>query len=65
MRIGFLLLTAYFGGAIATEITHGGFIAPIAILTIVWIAAYLRKPEIFKGERRNAKRNTWQPKVAA
>ncbi len=64
MRIGFLLLTAYFGGAIATEMTHGGSIVPVVILTIIWIAAYLRKPEIFRGENSNTKQE-WQQKVAA
>src|SRR5215210_1713423 len=48
MRIGFLLLTSYFGGAIAVEISHGTFIVPAIILTVIWVAAYLRKPEIFK-----------------
>jgi hypothetical protein len=65
MRIGFLLITAYFGGAIATEMSHGGFIAPVVILTLVWIGAYLRKPELFRGERSNARQDSWQAKVAA
>jgi hypothetical protein len=65
VRIGFLLLTAYFGGAIATEMAHGAPIAPVVILTLVWIGAYLRKPEIFRGERSSAKQTNWKPKVAA
>ena len=56
MRIGFLLLTAYFGGAIAVEIPRGTFIVPSLILTTIWIAAYLRNPAIFKEkENKNEK----------
>jgi hypothetical protein len=51
MRIGFLLLTAYFGGAIAVEISHGTFIIPSLILSIIWIAAFLRDPAIFRGNQ--------------
>ena len=48
MRIGFLLLTAYYGGAMAAELSHGNFfIFPAIILTAVWIAAFLRDPSIF------------------
>jgi hypothetical protein len=56
MKIGFLLITAYFGGAIATEISHGNsFIFPMIILTLVWVAAWLRNPALFK-ERHTRKR---------
>jgi len=48
LKLGFLLLTAYFGGAMAVEISHGTmFIIPGAILTLIWIAAYLRDTTIF------------------
>jgi len=48
MRIGFLLITAYFGGAMAVELSHGNlFIFPAVILTLVWIAAFFRDPSIF------------------
>jgi len=56
MRIGFLLLTAYFGGAIAVEISHGTFIVPSLILTVIWFAAYLRNPAIFR-EKENKNEN--------
>jgi len=65
MRIGFLLLTAYFGGAMAVEITHGTFVAPVVILTLIWIAAYLRKPEIFKGNKNNIKHSFSSEKIFA
>jgi hypothetical protein len=49
MRLGFLLLTAWFGGAMAVELSHGNvFIFPAVILTILWIAAFLRDPSILK-----------------
>lgn len=65
MKIGFFLLTAYLGGAIATEITHGSFIAPVMILTLTWIAAYLRNPYLFKEDKLSAKQPVWQRKIAA
>ena len=49
MRLGLLLLTAWFGGAMAVEFSHGNvFIFPAMILTLVWIAAFLRDRSIFK-----------------
>jgi hypothetical protein len=58
MRIGFLLLTAYFGGAIAVEITHGTFIVPFLVLILIWIATYLRNPAIFKENRNKHEKVT-------
>jgi len=50
MKLGFLLLTGYFGGAMAVELSHGSvFIAPGIILSVAWIAAYLRDASIFKS----------------
>jgi len=48
MKVGFLLLTSYYGGAMAVELSHGNiFIFPAVILTIIWVAAFLRDPSIF------------------
>jgi hypothetical protein len=48
MKIGFVLLSCYFAGAIATELSHGGPIINAALpLTLVWIAALLRDRSIF------------------
>ncbi len=45
--LGFLLLTAHFGGAIATHFEHGENYFPIVIILIlIWIAHYLRNPEM-------------------
>ncbi len=49
MRIGFFLLTGYFGGAMAVELSHGTFfIIPGSILAFIWIAAYLRDASLFQ-----------------
>jgi hypothetical protein len=48
IRIGLLLLTGYFGGAMAVELSHGTvFILPALLLSVVWISAYLREPSLF------------------
>jgi hypothetical protein len=47
--IGVLLLTAHFGGAMATHLEHGEmpYIPVIAtIITLIWVAHYLRNPEM-------------------
>jgi uncharacterized membrane protein YphA (DoxX/SURF4 family) len=48
MKAGFILLSCYFSGAIATELSHNGPVINAAIpLALVWIAAFLRDPSIF------------------
>lgn len=52
-KLGLLLLTGYFGGAMAVEMSHGTFfIAPASILTLVWITAYLYDEKIFLNETK-------------
>lgn len=47
--LGTLLLAAYMGGAIATHLEHGlPVIAPCAIQAFLWIAAFVRFPELSK-----------------
>ncbi len=47
--LGTLLLSAYMGGAIATHLEHGvPVIAPCIIQAFVWIAAFVRFPELSK-----------------
>ncbi len=49
MKVGFCLLTGYFGGAMAVEMSHGSiFIIPALMLSIVWVSAYLRDHSLFK-----------------
>jgi len=48
--VGVLLLTAYFGGAIATHIEHGeakNLVLPAIIILLIWIVSYLRNPAMF------------------
>jgi hypothetical protein len=48
MKLGFILLSCYFAGAIATELSHDGpLLNPVMPLALVWIAAFLRDQSIF------------------
>lgn len=52
-KIGLLLLTGYFGGAMAVEMSHGTFfIAPGIILSLIWITAYLYDESIFMSKSK-------------
>ena len=46
-KVGFLLLTAYLGGALSIELAGGQ--PPIAaiFLTLIWISVYLRDKQLF------------------
>lgn len=45
--LGTLLLSGYFGGAIATHLQHGeAILGPAAFLVALWVAAALRMPEL-------------------
>ena len=48
--LGLLLLSAHMGGAIATHMEHGeSFALQSAFLVLLWITAWLRRPQIFSG----------------
>ncbi|MBK8243664.1 MAG: DoxX family protein [Saprospiraceae bacterium] len=48
--LGVLLLSAHLGGAIATHMEHGEMFIPQAImLLLVWVANYLRNPEMLSS----------------
>lgn len=48
MKLGFILLSCYFAGAIATDLSHGGSVLNAAIpLVLVWIATFLRDRSVF------------------
>jgi hypothetical protein len=48
MRLGFVLLSCYFAGAIATDLSHGGSIANALIpLSLVWIGMFVRDKSAF------------------
>jgi hypothetical protein len=47
IKAGLLLLTGYFGGAMAAEMPYHMMAAPALVLVLVWVAAFIRKPELF------------------
>jgi hypothetical protein len=47
MKIGFLLLSCYFAGALATELSHQLPLNAVGPLVLVWIAAFLRDSSVF------------------
>ncbi len=64
MRIGLLLLTGYFGGAMAVELSHGTvFIFPATILAFAWIGACLRDRSLFLGDHKTEREVAMVAKV--
>jgi DoxX-like family len=57
--LGVLLLSGYMGGAIVTHMQHAdSYVFPSIILVLIWIAGYLRYPQIlqsFRGAPSTAK----------
>ena len=54
MRIGFVLLSCYFAGAIATDLSHGLSIANAMLpMSLVWIGAFIRDKELFFSSKNN------------
>ena len=50
--LGLLLLSAYMGGAIATHMQNGEpYILPSIVLLLIWVAGYLRHPEVLQSFR--------------
>lgn len=47
MKLGFILLSCYFAGALATELSHGTPFNAFLPLVLIWIAAFLRDKTIF------------------
>jgi lipid-binding SYLF domain-containing protein len=47
-KLGFLLASRYFGGAIARELSHDALKAnPFVPLVLLWIGAFIRDRSIF------------------
>jgi hypothetical protein len=46
-RIGFILLSCYFAGALATEISHSSPPVAVGLLVLIWVTAFLRDRTIF------------------
>lgn len=54
--LGTLLLTAHFGGAIATHMEHGeSYAFVVIILLLVWTATFLRSPGMFSSFKEGLK----------
>ena len=46
-QLGLLLLTAYFGGAMAVEIPYHMVAGPAVPLVLIWIASFIRQRSLF------------------
>jgi hypothetical protein len=51
MRLGFILLSCYFAGAMATELSHGATSNALLPLVFVWIAMLLRDRSVFIADK--------------
>jgi len=50
--LGVLLLSGYMGGAIVTHMQHGeSYVGQSIILLLIWIAGYLRYPQLLQSFR--------------
>jgi len=48
MKLGFILTSCYFGGAIATELSHDALkVNPFIPIVLLWIGAFVRDRSIF------------------
>ena len=52
MRVGFILLSCYFAGALATELSHQATPNALTPLVLVWIAMLLRDVTVFFPARK-------------
>jgi DoxX-like family len=60
--LGTLLLSAYLGGAIVTNMQHAeSWVFPAVLLVVVWIAAGLRIPVLFQEMLGGAPKSTTKP----
>ncbi len=51
MKLGFILLSCYFAGAIATELSHAAPLNAVLPIVLVWIATFLRDKTAFLSEK--------------
>jgi len=48
MKLGFILASCYFAGAIATELSHDALkVNPFVPIALLWIGAFIRDRSIF------------------
>ena len=55
-KLGLLLLTGYFGGAIALELPYHMAMGPLIPLALIWTAAFIRQPQFFLSSSQNKMR---------
>jgi len=56
---GLLLVSSFMGGAIATHVQHGQpFLQPAFLLSLLWLGAWLRHPEILWSLNQTAPRKS-------
>ncbi|HYV95049.1 MAG TPA: DoxX family protein [Chitinophagales bacterium] len=55
-KIGFLVLTAFLGGAISTELASGRPPMAAIFLTLIWISVFIRNSEMFLTSKRSSDR---------
>ena len=57
-KLGFVLASCYFAGAIATELSHDALkVNPFIPIVLLWIGAFVRGRSIFFSEAANASRD--------
>jgi hypothetical protein len=48
MKLGFILASCYFGGALATELSHDALkVNPFLPIVLLWVGAFIRDRSIF------------------
>ncbi|OZI05733.1 hypothetical protein BWI93_23895 [Siphonobacter sp. BAB-5385] len=47
MKLGFILLSCYFAGALATELSHQVNPNALVLLVLIWATAFLRDRSVF------------------
>ena len=47
VALSFILLSCYFAGALATELSHGTAFNALIPLLLIWMAAFLRDRSVF------------------
>jgi hypothetical protein len=52
MKIGFILLSCYFAGALATELSHASPLNALTPMILIWVSAFLRDKSIFLPSTR-------------
>ena len=63
-KLGLLLFSCYFGGAIATHISHGESVfSAMPPIILIWIVAYLKDPSMFLS-KTNAPQFTFEKKAS-